>query len=594
MLRQLRLRNFRSFRDFTIVFGDGAYLVGPNNAGKSTILTALRTADVLLRYAQQRNPTLAGVHNDRHYVAYPIFLRDFPALLESVRYDFRGEEASFQLTWKSEARLTAVWPQVGDEYREPFFYLEKQPGVQVRGVTSARSTFPGLGVIPILVPVEHTEELRDDEYVKRSISGRLSSRHFRNQLRLMRENETYEGFVEFARPWLEGLTIESFGQHMGDNGQVLDVFYREADSRVPKELVWAGDGIQVWLQLLYHVYRVRDFDTIVLDEPEVYLHPDLQRKLVHLLETTERQVVLATHSSEVIAEANPNLITLVEKSRKRALRAKSDAELQMMSSALGSAFNLRLAKALKSDVALFVEGDDMSIVNRLARTLALQAIANEQGVTVIPLKGYSRWGEVAPFAWLARELLSDALRIFVILDRDYRPDSVVTEVEKAFAKDDITAHVWRRKELESYLLTPEVIARLAGGSLATVTEIINSVTAEMGDYVFSQMLGERVKVEVSAKRDATEVTGSFKKEFDQLWRNAEYRLHVAPAKRVLSGVNRQLAEAKLRPIMVHNLAVGHRVEEISPEFSGMLRRVEDAVGARSWSGPMRRKSSRGN
>jgi predicted ATPase len=578
MLRQLRLKNFRSFRNFTIGFRDGAYLVGPNNAGKSTILTALRTADVLLRYAQQRNPTIHSVHNDQHYVAYPISLRDFPALMESVRYDFRGEEASFQLTWKSDARLTAVWPKVGsDQDQEPFFYLEKKPGLQVKAVKAARDTFTGLGVIPVLGPVEHSEDLLDDEYVKRNISGRLSSRHFRNQLRLMRENGTYEAFLEFATPWLDNLTFESFGRHLGDNGQVLDVFYKETDSRVPKELVWAGDGVQVWLQLIYHIYRVKNFGTIVLDEPEVYLHPDLQRRLVHLLEATGRQVILATHSSEVITEADPKLVTLIEKSRKGAIRAKDNSQLQLMSSALGSAFNLRLAKALKSEVALFVEGDDMSIVSRLARTLDFQAVANERGVTIIPLKGYSRWGAVTPFAWLARELLSDAIRIFVILDRDYRPDSVISEVEHAFAKENISAHVWRRKELESYLLTPDVMARLAGGPLPVVSEIIDAVTADMGNYVFSQMLGERVKTEVSAKRDATEVTRDFKNEFDRLWQHGEYRLHCSPAKRVLSGVNSRLTQAGFRSIMVHNLATAHRIEEISAEISGTLRRVEEAA-----------------
>ena len=110
----------------------------------------------------------------------------------------------------------------GDE--EPFFYLEKQPGSQVRTVAAARSTFTGLGVIPVLGPIEHSEELLRDEYVKRNIPGRLSSRHFRNQLRLMRENETYAGFLDFARPWLDGLIFESFDQHMTDNGPVLDVF----------------------------------------------------------------------------------------------------------------------------------------------------------------------------------------------------------------------------------------------------------------------------------------------------------------------------------------------------------------------------------
>ena len=100
----------------------------------------------------------------------------------------------------------------------------------------------------------------------------------------------------------------------------------------------------------------------------------------------------------------------------------------------------------------------------------------------------------------------------MILDRDYRPDSVIHDVEQDFRKEDITAHVWRRKELESYLLTPEVIARLAGGPLPTVAGIIDSATVatEMSDYVFGQMLGERVKIEVSAKRDSTDVMRNLK------------------------------------------------------------------------------------
>ena len=174
------------------------------------------------------------------------------------------------------------------------------------------------------------------KYVKRNIAGRLSSRHFRNQLRLMREDDSYEDFLNYALPWLDGMEIESFGQHQGREEPILDVYYREVGSRVPKELVWAGDGIQVWLQILYHVYRVRKFETIILDEPEVYLHPDLQRKLVHLLEETGKQIILATHSSEVTAEANPGLVTLVDRSRRRARRAGNELDLQLLSSALGS------------------------------------------------------------------------------------------------------------------------------------------------------------------------------------------------------------------------------------------------------------------
>jgi hypothetical protein len=278
-----------------------------------------------------------------------------------------------------------------------------------------------------------------------------------------------------------------------------------------------------------------------------------------------------------VAEAEPKLVALVEKSRKRARRAKNEADLQLLSSALGTAFNLRLAKALRSNVALFVEGDDMTILRRIAKTLDFPAIASERGMTVIPLKGYSRWGQVTPFAWLTRELLPEAIKFFVILDRDYRSDTVIDEVEQAFADEDIVAHVWRRKELESYLLTPEVIARQAAAPLPTIEEILNSVTATMYDDVFSRMLAERVRVGISAKRDVTVITSSFKKEFDLLWQSNVYRLHSTPAKQVLSELNRRLDEAKFRHVSARGLAIAHRINDISSEVSGTLRKVEETI-----------------
>ena len=78
MLKQLRLSNFRSFVDFTLNFGEGAFLVGPNNAGKSTILTSIRVADTLIRYAYRRNPDFGAMDRDARVTAYPIALRESP------------------------------------------------------------------------------------------------------------------------------------------------------------------------------------------------------------------------------------------------------------------------------------------------------------------------------------------------------------------------------------------------------------------------------------------------------------------------------------------------------------------------------------
>ena len=581
MLKQLHLVNFRAFSDFRVSFGDGAYLVGPNNAGKSTLLTALRTADVLLRYAYRRKPDVAARDGDISIVGFPVSLREFPTLQDSLRHEFGTEETRLELDWKSGAKLSVVWPAEtdGDGGREAFFYLTQPSGYPVINPTQARANFPALGVIPILGPTEQDEKLLAEDYVRQNIAGRLSSRHFRNQLRLLSQDHALDDFLAWAQPWLGDLTFDTLGQHISDDGMIVEAFFYESGSRVPKEIVWAGDGVQVWLQLLYHIHRVRDRDTIILDEPEVYLHPDLQRRLVHLLESTGRQIVLATHSSEMVAESDGRLTTLIDRTRRRASRTRSDADYEMLSRTLGTAFNLRLAKALRSRVAVFVEGHDMVILRRFAQTLGLPALEREAGVTVIPLRGYSNWGHVEPFRWLCHELLPDAIETFVILDRDYRPEEVCASVIDRFNDAGIHGHVWKRKELESYLLDARVIARLSGANPATVTKWLNKITKSMGGDVFGRLLDEKFKVEVGGKKHAVTITTGFKPEFDAAWLDARYRLEVCPPKQVVSSLNERLQTKGFRPVSLVALARAHRRSEIPVEVSTLLSLIESKVSS---------------
>lgn len=389
-------------------------------------------------------------------------------------------------------------------------------------------------------------------------------------------------FWTWAREWIGDIRFDRLITEVSEDGPILNVFVFEGRSRVPKELVWAGDGIQVWLQLLYHVYRVRERDVIVLDEPEVYLHPDLQRRLVRLLEQTGAQVVIASHSTELLTEADSRNAVMVDRSRRRGVRPTTEAQYELLSSMLGTAFNLRLAKAMRSRVAVFVEGGDMSILRHLARRLGLVHVEREDGLTVVPLNGYSGWTHVEPFRFLSQDMLSDTLRTFVILDRDYRPDEECVRVVESLDAIGAVGHVWQRKELESYLVSPAVIARLSGAETATIQEWIADICAELESDVFGRQLSERMAVDVKAQRHRVDVISTFKPEFDARWADPGYQVSAVPPKKLIAALNSRLQENGFKAVSVTGLARAHRVSEIPDEMKNVLTEIDVAARPNSW------------
>jgi hypothetical protein len=79
-----RFTNYKAFRDYTASFKDFNVLVGPNNAGKSTILGALRILSEGIRKARSRNPE---------------FMRGYKGRTKGYAIDLRGlfQRASLNL-----------------------------------------------------------------------------------------------------------------------------------------------------------------------------------------------------------------------------------------------------------------------------------------------------------------------------------------------------------------------------------------------------------------------------------------------------------------------------------------------------------------
>ena len=392
-IQRLELWNFKAFERFTMTLGPNAFLVGPNNAGKSTLIAATRVAAGMLEHASRWGPTGHRAHGHRRVTTHSLRADQYGLVTENLRHQFRSGESAVSLRTDTDLILTGVWPSDDDDRPEPFFYLRRSDERNVSQPRDVRELTGLIGIIPGLYPINHTETVLDEKYVRSNFQGSRSSQHARNQLLLIRHADEFEDFNEFVTLWLpevEELSVTTrLGKEPGD--REIDVFVRERGDRTRKELFWVGDGMQIFVQILAHLWRLRSADVVILDEPDLYLHADLQRRLVRLLDSTAAQTITATHSSEMLAEASSESVVWVDKTRRRAIRRPKPASLEDLSTQIGSSFNLRLATALRARIVVFVEGDDMSIIRELANTIGADHLARERNCAVIEIKGFSNW-----------------------------------------------------------------------------------------------------------------------------------------------------------------------------------------------------------
>lgn len=585
MIERVRLLRYKGFEDFDLRLGRQAVLVGPNNAGKTTLVQSLRLAASLLRFARRRN-AYEGFEDDvletypRNVLGYPIAHVGVRELSwykdENLRHEFRSEPTGLVVAFKSKACLRVVWP-----VNQPaFFYVDKAPGLVARTAAEVRKYVPTIGVVPTLLPVEEREEVLDAHYVWESIGTRRTSRHFRNQLYHTRDKSTasFESFVNFAIANTPEISSLSLRDVFAASTHELDLFVIETATGKEKEIYWLGDGLQIWLQVLLHIWINGDVETLILDEPDVFLHPDLQRRLVTILDELDKQVVLATHAPEIVAEASKDAVVWVDRTRRRSRRAGEPAVLNKLNAVLGSGFNLGLARALRSRVALFVEGEDMKVLRNLARAVGAEDLRNERGLAVIRLGGFSNWHQVEPFAWLSRELLGNTVKIYVLLDRDYRADATIEALQDALKGSDVQVHVWHRKELESYLLVPEAIARASGLEVDVAVGLLESTIQELRVDAQASFMSRR---QLDAKRgtDFKTVALGALPEFEKMWANPQERMKLVPPKDALAAIAREAQILGARPVSDRSISAAIKGDEVNDEMRNVLLDIEYALAA---------------
>jgi len=455
MLSWVRLRNFRGFDDHKIDFRKTTIAVGRNNAGKSSIIEALR----LVAIATNRYMSLS-------YRPAPDWLDDITGLpgasidvanlqidFDSICYEYRPAPAEIEAQFADGKKIHIfLSPE-----RKIHTVLFDRRGRAVRTKSEARSLgFPKVGILPQISPLAREEKVLRPETVLGAIDSPLSSSHFRNQL-LIQQNY-YDGFCELAEEKWPGLQVRDLVCERGYPGD--PIFLEIRCDEFVGEVGKMGHGLQMWLQCIWFLTRCKDFGTIILDEPDVYMHADLQRRLIRHLLLQDCQVIVATHSVEILSEVEPEDILIIERKRKESRFADSLPSVQKIMEFVGSIHNVHFARLWSSKRFLLVEGEDIRFLKRLHRTLFPFSISSLEAIPNISIGGWNGWSWAIGSSMAMKNAFGESLTTYCILDSDYHLDEEIKERYRQAKDRGIQLHVWKRKELENYLIHPAAVARI--------------------------------------------------------------------------------------------------------------------------------------
>lgn len=575
-LRQIKFTNYKRLERFTLHCSEANILVGPNNAGKSSILDALRVLYGVLRSSRRSKPSRIRSSNG-DVLGYTVPDSAIPINIDNVVYNNGNDDARIEFTHQNGSKLfVELHPE-----RLTRVYIDEPP----RGANTGRLYFSEFPIDPIIVPTlspfEISEPYLEDVTVERNRAGRLASRHFRNTW-YRRPSEEFDELSQMLGKTWKGINIMPPRRSMPSHS--LEMFYREGAN--PREIAWAGFGFQVWLQILTHMMRGNERSIFVLDEPDVYLHPDLQRKLLHIVRERFDQFFLATHSAEIINHSKPGDIVSVMSTARTAKRVRSDAEYNQVYASIGSIDNVELAKLSRAKRVIFFEGKDKNLLAKFCEKANLTALIDDNETIVIGVGGFGQWRRVVEAAWTFRNVLQVDVKILSVFDRDYRDERDINDIVSQVSSDEVQCIVWGRKEIENYLLSERALIAAVGKRLkardidfeeSLVRAQVVSVSEKFRGDVHAQIVANTLTYErrINSRQDDSQTVRLCSEAFDVKWNDLESRFSIIPGKQYISDLSSDLQKTYGTTITENMIFEELRASEFAPELVTVLQTIED-------------------
>lgn len=470
----VEIENFKGFAEKVhIQLKNPSVLIGPNNAGKTTVIQALSlwSRGVSTWYEKKGNK-----HKKMERVSVGINrlnILDIP--VKESRYYWNGTRVRSGNTPIPFSITVGVLIDSHEFPLKMYFNSRDQESVYCKpddSIIENDILFQRASklVFNLLYPMsgiaagasQSTEEfLISEGQIRVSIGqGRTAS---------VLRNLCYRVFKDSPSDWTElsGIIkslfhVELLSPVFEETRGVLSLSYTQEEVDTPLDIALSGRGMQQILLILVYMFSHKQ-SVLMIDEPDAHLEILRQRQVFSILkrmaDRTACQVIIATHSEVILDEAIDTNLSFLINGKSSDLAEQKDIKTMLRSIGVEHYY-----KAYTSPYLLIVEGStDIDMLSALATKMGHESakILEErlftyytQDITpentlISELEKESRPGTNYRLYFSTLKKLVPELHALAIFDSDGQNRNNDSSIP------DLTITYWKKYELENYFISPE-------------------------------------------------------------------------------------------------------------------------------------------
>jgi hypothetical protein len=319
-----------------------------------------------------------------------------------------------------------------------------------------------------------------------------------------------------------------------------------------------------------NLVRLRDRSILVLDEPEIFLHPEKQHVLIRALrEYFDGSMIIATHSPELMNQTEFSHIIYVQRDKPspKTISSKNRNQLDQIRRNIGSSFNLVASQFEDVELVIATENvTDYEVITDIARISGIKT-----GCHNVTISSLNKWEDCVQYKNAHKSWFGTEVKFHLLLDRDFYPQEYLDHIANELARYRITTSYTPGNEIENLFIQQELLLyTLPTKYHPALNEYLDRLYADSHDpTVLKYVTGAHNFPNKNKGHDFDLIYEEIKPTFEAIWNNRNQRHRLPDGKQFLQKI-RSFVRANTGINLTSSLLIQKMIESRNLESSQLV------------------------